>query len=78
MQRSISFLFFSGTLLIAAAETNIGGNLGGMTIDSTGNPYVVDREIVIPKGKSLTIIRFPHTHCGSDCTCNGRGSEAVP
>jgi hypothetical protein len=38
-----------------SAETNIGGNLGGMTLDSTGNPYVVDRDIVIPKGKYLTI-----------------------
>jgi hypothetical protein len=54
--RQIAVLLMAAALFSnLAGQTNIGGNLGGMTLDSTGNPYVVDRDIIIPKGKYLTI-----------------------
>ncbi|MBN2036379.1 MAG: hypothetical protein JW768_06515 [Chitinispirillaceae bacterium] len=55
MRLVYAIIMVTGCLVCLAAETNIGGNLGGMTLDSTGNPYVVDRDIVIPKGKYLAI-----------------------
>jgi hypothetical protein len=41
----------AGLFSSLTAQTNIGGNLGGMTLDSTGDPYVGDRGILISKGK---------------------------
>jgi hypothetical protein len=55
MRQIAALLMMAGLFSGLAAQTNIGGNLGGMTLDSTGNPYVVDRDILIPKGKYLTI-----------------------
>jgi hypothetical protein len=55
MRQIAALLMMAGLFSGLLAQTNIGGNLGGMTLDSTGNPYVVDRDIIIPKGKYLTI-----------------------
>jgi hypothetical protein len=55
MRYILVILMMTGGLYVGSAETNIGGNLGGMTLDSAGNPYVVDRDIIIPKGKYLKI-----------------------
>jgi hypothetical protein len=50
-------VFIIGTLFSfsALAETHLSGAIGGMTLDSTGNPYFVDKDIVIPIGKQLTV-----------------------
>jgi hypothetical protein len=44
------FCFFS-----ANAETHISGDIRVTTFDSTGNPYIIDQDIIIPAGKKLTI-----------------------
>ncbi|MBN1127515.1 MAG: hypothetical protein JXA71_00910 [Chitinispirillaceae bacterium] len=55
MRYSLALTLITGILSGTFSQTNIGGNLGGMTLDSAGNPYVVDRDIIIPKGKYLII-----------------------
>lgn len=37
------------------AETHISGDIRTATIDATGNPYIVDQDVVVPSGKRLTI-----------------------
>jgi hypothetical protein len=37
------------------AETRLSGELHSSTLDASGNPYVVDKDISVPAGKQLTI-----------------------
>jgi hypothetical protein len=37
------------------AETHISGDIRTATLDATGNPYIVDQDVVVPAGKHLTI-----------------------
>ncbi len=37
------------------AETHLSGDVKTATLDSTGNPYIVDQDIVVPAGKKLAI-----------------------
>jgi hypothetical protein len=37
------------------AETHISGDIRTATLDATGNPYIVDQDVVVPAGKRLTI-----------------------
>jgi hypothetical protein len=39
----------------AHAETHISGDIRTAALDATGNPYIVDQDIVVPAGKHLTI-----------------------
>jgi hypothetical protein len=39
----------------SAAQTSISGNLDGKTLDSTGNPYTVEADIIVSKAKTLII-----------------------
>ena len=53
------FTFLSMVVLVsifsALAETHISGDIKSATLDSTGNPYIVDQDVVVPAGKKLTI-----------------------
>jgi hypothetical protein len=40
---------------VAGAQTAISGSLSNMTLDSTGNPFIVEKDITVPKGQTLTI-----------------------
>lgn len=53
MYRLITFILLLSLRL--SAETTLSGSIGGMTLDSTGNPYLVTENITIPSGKNLTI-----------------------
>jgi hypothetical protein len=46
---------FLSLCALAVAQTTISGSLGDMTLDSTGNPFIVEKDITVPKGKTLTI-----------------------
>lgn len=55
---SSMYRLFTLTLIIFSvinAETVLGGKIGGMTLDSTGNPYFVTKNIIVPSGKTLKI-----------------------
>jgi hypothetical protein len=44
----------SGTFGVRA-ETHISGDIRTAMLESTGNPYIVDQDVVVPAGKRLTI-----------------------
>lgn len=54
MMKRAMLMIFSSTLLLNA-ETIITMDLVGKTLESTGNPYVVNQDILIPEGKSIII-----------------------
>ena len=70
---------------ITGAQTTISGNLGDMTLDSTGNPFIVEKDITVPKGKSLTIKegcallfkQFSGLLIQGTCTVNGTQEHPV-
>jgi hypothetical protein len=70
---------------ITGAQTTISGNLGDMTLDSTGNPFIVEKDITVPKGKSLTIKegcallfkQFTGLTILGTCTVNGTQEHPV-
>ena len=37
------------------AETHLSGDIRSAALDSTGNPYIVDQDVVVPGGKNLVI-----------------------
>ncbi len=43
------------SLQTANAETPITGDISEMTLESGGNPYVVEQDILIPEGKKAVI-----------------------
>jgi hypothetical protein len=53
--RHTTILALMAYTAVVTAQTAINGNIGGKVFDSTGNPYIVDKEIDVPKGKTLTI-----------------------
>ncbi len=56
MKRIAAFSIFVAALAAALfAETHLSGDIKTATIDSTGNPYIVDQDIVVPAGKKVTI-----------------------
>jgi hypothetical protein len=48
------FLFFM-IIIPVFSQTNLSGNISGMTIESVGNPFVVSDNLTIPSGKKLVI-----------------------
>jgi len=66
------------------AETELGGKIGGVTLDSTGNPYLVAQNIIIPLGKTLTInegcvfLFKPFTGIIVDGSINVNGTKVHP
>ena len=55
MKKLFAWLLLAAYAATVAAQTTLSGPLSGMILDSTGNPFIVEKEIVVPKGKSLTI-----------------------
>ncbi|MBN2038391.1 MAG: hypothetical protein JW768_16745 [Chitinispirillaceae bacterium] len=50
-----TILTIAAFIASAYAQTTISGDLGNMTLDSAGNPFIVEKDITVPRGKSLTI-----------------------
>jgi hypothetical protein len=82
VKTAVTLLIISGA---AFSQTSISGNLGGMVLDSTGNPFVVDKDIVVPKGKSVTIKEgcvllfkpFSGMVISGNCSVNGTAEHPV-
>jgi hypothetical protein len=57
MEPAMYRLFSLALLIFSAinAETVLGGKIGGMTLDSAGNPYFVIQNAIVPTGKTLKI-----------------------
>jgi hypothetical protein len=53
MYRILLIICFS--IVFVQAQTTLSGNIGGLTLDSTGNPFWVKENISIDEGKTLTI-----------------------
>ncbi len=70
---------------VAAAQTAISGNVGDMVLDSSGNPFIVEKDMTVPKGKSLTINEgcvlifksFTGLTIQGNCSVNGTGNHPV-
>jgi hypothetical protein len=43
------------SIFSALAETHVSGDIKSAALDSSGNPYIVDQDVVVPAGKKLTI-----------------------
>jgi hypothetical protein len=41
--------------ICASAQTTLSGNISGITLEQTGNPFIVTDNLTIPEGKSVTI-----------------------
>lgn len=52
-QKFFFYLFLFPALL--SAQTNLSGNLSGITLEKEGNPFIVTENITIPSGKQVTI-----------------------
>ncbi|MBD3314331.1 MAG: hypothetical protein GF344_00970 [Chitinivibrionales bacterium] len=55
--RAFLLLFVMASL--SFPQTKLSGDIGGMTIDSSGNPYIITENVTIPAEKS--------THIGAGC-----------
>ena len=53
MKNLFIWIFFLG--LSISAATLLTGPIGGMTLDNTGSPYIVTADLVVDKGKVLTL-----------------------
>jgi hypothetical protein len=55
--RKLAFASIAIALCAAAgfAETHLSGDIKLPSLDSTGNPYIVDQDIVVPAGKKVVI-----------------------
>ncbi len=52
---ALLWLVVACVVSVPYAETHLSGDIKTATIDSTGNPYIVDQDVVVPAGKVLTI-----------------------
>jgi hypothetical protein len=85
MTSSKSVLTLLALVAAAGAQTAISGSVGDMTLDSTGNPFIVEKDITVPKGKSLTIHegcalifkQFTGLTIQGSCTVNGTEEHPV-
>ncbi len=46
-------IFASGETLIAA--THVSGDIGGRTFEPSGNPYVIDQDVIVPKNTMVVL-----------------------
>jgi hypothetical protein len=51
-----AFVISFAAVFSAYGTTHLGGAIGDQTLDSTGNPYIIDKDVVVPAGKQLTIL----------------------
>lgn len=52
LNRFLIFFIFSFRL---CAQTTLSGNIGGMTFEKEGNPYIISETVTIQKGKTTTV-----------------------
>jgi|WetSurMetagenome_2_1015567.scaffolds.fasta_scaffold00572_5 hypothetical protein len=52
---SLLFVLTAVFLVPASAETHLSGDIKSAVLDSSGNPYIVDQDVVVPSGKKLLI-----------------------
>jgi hypothetical protein len=55
MNRSVLALLLVFGVISLRAETRLSGELRSSSLDASGNPYIVDKDISVPAGKQLTI-----------------------
>jgi hypothetical protein len=55
MKKLNKFLLAFTIIFPVFSQTNLSGNIGGMTIERVGNPFVVSDNLTIPSGKKLVI-----------------------
>lgn len=56
MKKWLCFLtFFIGAVTASNGSTLISGSIDGITFDVSNNPYIVEKDIIVPKGKSVVI-----------------------
>ena len=51
----IAILFVLFIVCICPAEMHLQGEISSESIDSTGNPYIIEKTIIIPQGKKIVI-----------------------
>ena len=54
MSRSL-LLIVSVVVFSLCAETRIKGDLTGMNLDESGNPFIVEQDIIVPDGHKVVI-----------------------
>ncbi|MGA2508475.1 MAG: hypothetical protein ABSF80_13485 [Chitinispirillaceae bacterium] len=81
--RKTVFALLTG-FAVVGAQTSISGNVGDMVLDSSGNPFIVEKDITVPKGKSLTIkegcalLFKPFTGLIIQGNCSANGTKEHP
>jgi hypothetical protein len=56
MKKLLCFLtFFIGAITASNGATLLSGGIDGITFDVSKNPYIVEKDIIVPKGKSVVI-----------------------
>jgi hypothetical protein len=55
MKRSAIALLLAFGVMTLHAETRLSGEIHSSTLDASGNPYIVDKDISVPAGKQLTL-----------------------
>lgn len=55
MHRTTFLLVLTACAFTIADETTLSGDIGGMTLDSAGSPYVITDNVTVPSGKRLRV-----------------------
>ena len=55
MKRAALLFLFTFSCIAIQAETRLAGEIQSSSLDAAGNPYIVEKDIVVPSGKKLTI-----------------------
>ncbi|HMD69357.1 MAG TPA: hypothetical protein VKF42_10800 [Chitinivibrionales bacterium] len=56
MRRIVLLSIFAAACVAPAfAETHLSGDIKAAALDSSGNPYIVDQDVVVPAGKKLVL-----------------------
>ena len=79
-----NFLLLFIPFALSFSETTLSSKVGGMTLDSTGSPYFVTGDLVVERGKSLTlkpgcVLLFkPYTGLLVEGRLDAEGSKSNP
>jgi hypothetical protein len=55
MKKVVVSLLVGLAFMAISAETHLSGEIQSTSFDASGNPYLVDKDIIVPTGKTLTI-----------------------
>ena len=53
-RRALALLLIAGVMTLHA-ETRLSGEIHSASLDASGNPYIIDKDISVPSGKQLVI-----------------------